>query len=50
MSKTTQDNPQEQTAPTNTASDTVSNTSKRAPRATKSTSSGTEKATSSTAT
>ena len=50
MSKTTQDNPQEQTAPTNTASDTVSNTSKRTPRATKSTASGTAKATSATAT
>ncbi|MGQ2385976.1 acetyl-CoA C-acetyltransferase [Acinetobacter ursingii] len=45
MSKTTQDNPQEQTAPTNTASDTVSNTSKRTPRATKSTASSTAKAT-----
>ena len=50
MSKTTQDNPQEQTAGTDSALDSVSNTSKRTSRTTKSTTSGSAKATSATAT
>ncbi|RKG35485.1 acetyl-CoA C-acetyltransferase [Acinetobacter guerrae] len=43
MSKTTQDNPQEQLTATKSASDNVSNTSKRAPRTTKSATSGSAK-------